>query len=402
MKGNLLTLAIFFIGTISSSQDAKVILQKSFDKCQSVQNGYYEMTRYMKYMSGKDTSVSLINCHFKKLKDDTIYSSAFHCKYYRKGEYGGDAIYTGDDFVNTTTKDSTATIMSKSLWAKEIDSYAHNYKFYSPLTSRKSVPLQHDSILLDNKIMFKYISDENINDALCYHIQVNELPENDSISALKTLQHEFHYWIKKEDFIPVQYSISYELLMNNDTSYQYEKAVLNKYEINNLRDETPLTLNSIPSYYTIKDYAPFKSPKLLKIDTVAPNWELYSLTNEKISLKSLKGQLVLIDFFYKACYPCMQALPSLQALHQKYKSKGLRVIGIDPYDGKEDDMPTFLSKRGVTYSVLLGGKDAAKDYQVSGYPTIYLIDKKGKIIFVEVGYSNDLEETLEEVIKKNL
>ena len=98
----------------------------------------------------------------------------------------------------------------------------------------------------------------------------------------------------------------------------------------------------------------------------------------------------------------MQALPALQALNEKYKDQGVRVIGIDPYDTVEDDMGTFLSKRGVTYTVLLEGKNAAKDYRVSGYPTMYLVDKSGKIIFVQEGYGKGVDEQLSQVIEKNL
>jgi thioredoxin-related protein len=86
----------------------------------------------------------------------------------------------------------------------------------------------------------------------------------------------------------------------------------------------------------------------------------------------------------------------------KYKDQGLIIVGIDPYDKKEDDIAAFLAKRGVSYTVLLEGKDVAKEYRVSGYPTIFLIDKTGKIIFTQVGYGKGTEETLEEVIRENL
>lgn len=402
MKYNLLTAGLFLFCIASFGQDAKEILKQSYDKCQSVQNGYYEMTKYMKFMTNKDTSKSSFICYFKKLKDDTLYSSAFHYKAFLKDEYTGDVLYTGDDFVRTSTKDSTATIMAKSMWAKQIKSYSHNFTFYSPLTNRKSIPLPQDSDYIDNKHIFKFIGEENLNGSLCYHLQVNDISEDDSTEAIKSLRIELHYWIKKEDYIPIQYSKAFDMVMNNDTMYQYEKIILNKYEINNLKNENILTLNSIPTYYRTKDFVPYKSPELLKKDTIAPNWELLSLTDEKISLKSLQGQLVLIDFFYKACYPCMQALPALQALSEKYKSKGLRVIGIDPYDKKEDDIAAFLSKRGVSYTVLLGGKDVAKDYHVSGYPTMYLVDRTGKIIFIQEGYGKDVENKLDEIIKNNL
>ncbi|MDP1727612.1 MAG: TlpA disulfide reductase family protein [Bacteroidota bacterium] len=403
MKRNLLISVLVLFALVSTAQDAKVILQKSYDKCQSVQNGYYEMTKYMKFMSNiKDTFETSFNCYFKKLKDDSIYSSAFHYKAFYKGEYTNDVMYTGDDFVRIMPKDSSAMIMAKSQWAKEIESYKHNYTFYVPLTNQKSSVLKHDSDFVDTNQIFRYIGEEKVNGFSSYHIRVNINPENDSTEMMKNLRIEFNYWINKDDFIPVQYTIEYDILMNNDSMYQYEKYVLHKYEINNLKDEKILTLKSIPDFYKTKDYVPYKSPDPLPKDTIAPGWELFSLTDEKISLNDLKGQLVLIDFFYKSCYPCMQALPALQALHDKYKSKGLRVIGIDPYDKKESGIAAFLGKRGVTYTVLLGGKDAAKDYRVSGYPTMYLIDRKGKIIFIQVGYGKGVEDTLEEIIKKNL
>jgi peroxiredoxin len=162
-------------------------------------------------------------------------------------------------------------------------------------------------------------------------------------------------------------------------------------------------MTSIPDFIVLKDYVPYKSPEPLPVDTIAPEWKLISLTDDSISLSSLKGSVVVVDFFYKSCYPCMQALPALQNLHERYADQGLKMIGIDPYDTKEDDkIDEFLAKRGVTYTVLLGGKDVAKAYRVSGYPTMYVIGKDGKIVFNQIGYGEGTEAELEEVIKANL
>jgi thioredoxin-related protein len=53
-------------------------------------------------------------------------------------------------------------------------------------------------------------------------------------------------------------------------------------------------------------------------------------------------------------------------------------------------------------TVLLGTREVANDYRLSGYPTMFLIDKNGKIIFIQDGYDKEVERTLEEVILKNL
>lgn len=393
--------SIFFT---SCKPDAQKILNESLQKCQSIENGYYEMTYYMKYMSGNDTTSTSFMCNFKKLPDDTIYSSSFHYQYSTQGEFSRGVLYTGDDFIKYSLKDSTGEIMSKNLWAKEIKLYSHNYTFYSPITNRKSYPLPNESDLMAEKHTFQLIGEEMVNEFSCYHIKVSFIPEKDSADMMEALSVEKDFWINKADLIPVQFTISADLVeMNVDTMNQFEKYVLTKYDLNGLNDTSLLTIFSVPSFINLKDYVPYKRPELLTANTTAPEWTLKSLKNETLNLSNFKGKLVLIDFFYKSCYPCMLALPALQNLHEKYFDQGLRVIGIDPYDTKEkDDIENFLEKRGVTYTVLLGGRDVAKDYHVPGYPTTYLIDKSGKILLSQVGFGDSTEVKLEEIIKENL
>ena len=162
MKPILTFTAFLICFSSTSAQDAKITLQKSFDKCQSINNGYYEMSRYFKSMTKKDTTTSFSTCYFKKLDNDTIFSSAFHTRVYWKGEYNGDVLYTGDDFVTTSKKDSTGRIMSKDKWATDINSIAHNYKFYSPFTNRKSSPMPDDSTFMDTTCSFRLLGEEMI------------------------------------------------------------------------------------------------------------------------------------------------------------------------------------------------------------------------------------------------
>ena len=262
MKNTLFVIGILTNYFNSFGQDAKEILQQTYNKCQSVKSGYYEMSKQMKYMSGKDTTRSSYFCHFKELKHDSLYSSTFHYKEFKEDNYRGDVIYTGDELVLTYTRDSTATIMSKLRWASKIKAYRNNFTFYTPLVNRKDSYLQHDSDFINNRNIFKFIGIENLKGMICYHVQVNKIPKIDTTEALKTLREEYHYWIKKEDSIPVQYTLAFDVEMNNDTMYQYEKFVLNHYELNNLKDEKIISLNSIPSYYTTKDFVPYKSPEL--------------------------------------------------------------------------------------------------------------------------------------------
>jgi len=162
-----------------------------------------------------------------------------------------------------------------------------------------------------------------------------------------------------------------------------------------------LQLSAIPAYCNMQDYTAPKIAELLK-DTVAPGWTLKTPDSTNISLSEFKGQLVVIDFFYKDCPPCLKAIPILQSLHEKYKSEGLNVIGIDPIDKENSVLKRFISKAGITYQVLLDKKNVNQAYHVSGYPTLYLIDKKGNVIYAESGFAGSVASKLEELIKSNL
>ena len=392
----ILLLVLLNTTIVIKAQSVQAILQKSYNKCQSIKNGYYEMTEYRKLMSFTDTTKSYSTCYFKKLKDHDLNLPAFRI------DYSEIAFYNGSEFVDASSFDSTAIIYSKELWAKKIERESNRFSFFAPLTNEKYSIIQHDSDFNDKRYVFKLIGEEKLKNEICYHIQANIFYSEKISENMRNTATNYNYWIKKSDFIPIQYSIVYTMVLQNDTTYQYEKNILTKYELNQLKDESLFTLKTIPDYYKIKDYVPANKIRLLPNETIAPDWQLVSLKDEKINLQGLRGKLVLVDFFTKSCYPCILALPGLQALHEKYKMKGLSIIGINIYDKKEDGIISFLSKHGVTYPVLLGGKEVGESYNVSGIPTVYLINKNGKIIFSFDGYEKKKEQELEDIIKHNL
>jgi thiol-disulfide isomerase/thioredoxin len=400
----MLLIPLFVLGCMcSSAQNAKQILKTAYDRCQSIQSGYYEMIHSQKYMSGEDTVSSAFNCYFKKLADDTLYASAFHYQSFYGGERKRDVLYSGEEFVNYSVADSTGEIMVKAMWAEDIDAYSHNYTFYDPLFTRDSSPLPDPDDLEDGGNSFRYLGSEEFLGSLVHHIEMNVTPENEPEDMMQMVKAQFHFWIDQKSFLPVRHTIMYELVMGGDTMVQYENIELIKFDADDKDVEEQISMTSIPDFIVLKDYVPYKSPEPLPVDTIAPEWKLISLTDDSVSLSALKGSIVVVDFFYKSCYPCMQALPALQSLHERYADQGLKMIGIDPFDTKEEDkIDEFLAKRGVTYTVLLGGKEAAKEYRVSGYPTLYVIGKDGKVLFTQIGYGEGTEVELEEVIKAHL
>ena len=403
ISGFLLVTIIFPFVT-SYAQNAKEILEKSYATCRNIQNGHYIMTKQTRLMMKKDTLNETFNCYFKKLGNDSLYPKAFHNIWFLNGQCFGEELFTGQDIVTASLGDSIAVIASRgNSLSEEVQRYDHQGSFYEPFIKKTIYPFIDDSGHFEKGYTITLLGEEQISTVSCYHIKVNtntELPEKQE--GIKILKLEYYYWIDKKNMIPVVYTDYNVLKMNNTTMDQYEKYTLDKYEINSPINDSIFTLNSIPSFYKLKTFTPYQPIPLLPTGSVAPQWSLHSLKGEIMNLSDYKGKVVLVDFFYESCYPCMLALPKLMSLYEKYKRKGLVVIGIDPYDKKEDDLKSFLAKRGVTYDVLLGGKDIARDYHLSGYPTVYILDKNGKILFDLSGYGAGVENVFEDIILKAL
>ncbi len=401
MKSPLLHI-ILILTFSSNAQTANEIILKTIEKCNAIESGYYEMDFKMKFISGPDTSSRSYNCYFKKLDKDPCFPVQFNYQYFYDNELNQHAVYNSKTLTNGYSRDSSGQTQSVDKWIKEIVSISHNYTFYDPFTSIEKSDLPSKKSLKKEKYKLQLIGQEKINGYNCHHIQINLKKEHLEKAKLNYIKKEFHLWINKKDHYPIKYSTEYILIMENDTMVQYQLYELKKYELNQPINNSLFLATEIPEYYKIKEYKPYHPPPLLPIDTIAPYWKHISLDGDSIGLNDLKGKLVLVDFFYKSCYPCMLALPDLQWLHENYYDKGLRIVGLDPFDNEDDNLKDFLSKRGVTYPIVYSNRDVANLYRVSGYPTLYLIDKDGKIIHHKKGYGKKMKKELKKVIKDYL
>jgi thiol-disulfide isomerase/thioredoxin len=136
---------------------------------------------------------------------------------------------------------------------------------------------------------------------------------------------------------------------------------------------------------------------------MAPDFKLPGIkTGNLMSLKSHRGKVVYLDFWASWCGPCRQSLPLLNELRNEFKSKGFEVIAVNLDDDKAN-AKTFLKQFPVNYPVLLdpNGK-VPQIYDVPGMPTSYLIDPKGKIIKVHVGFKKQDIHTIRKQVKSLL
>ncbi len=388
---------------VVEAQTAKEILQKSKTACLAIEQGTYQMESFMKYMDNSDTSYTCYDCTFKKMKEDTVFSSFFHFTMLYDTTYLGHILYNGNEYAYSNEDSVSLTVISMEKWADEVQARKHNLKFFTPFTTKKAKPLPADSMFEKPNGTYTRLADQIINGQSVFVVKESIIPELDSGEMIQVLSRENTFWISKNDNIPIQFDELFILTLGQDTMHQYELTKLNKHNVNQKVDNSVFELTSIPASYKRKEYTPWVAPELLSQGEMAPKFSLVNLKGDSVRLDDFKGKLVLIDFFYKGCYPCIQALPSLQALHKKFEKDGLVLLGIDPYDDLEKDkIDEFMQKQGVTYTVLLATREIPKQYHVSAYPTMYLIDKQGAVLSTQVGYGPDVEADLEKRIEEAL
>jgi peroxiredoxin len=130
----------------------------------------------------------------------------------------------------------------------------------------------------------------------------------------------------------------------------------------------------------------------------APDFQAPPITGGKpIRLSSLRGQVVLLDFFATWCGPCVQALPGLERLHEKLGARGLQVIGISTE--APDALAAGVKQHRLGYTVISDGdEEISARYHVYALPTVIVIDRRGVVQVVQVADVSAAEKRVEELV----
>ena len=135
-----------------------------------------------------------------------------------------------------------------------------------------------------------------------------------------------------------------------------------------------------------------------KVGSAVPKLAFRTLDGKPFSFDDHKGQVVLVDFWATWCTPCHLQTRILEPIHRDYTAKGVKFFSVDLGESPEA-VKKFLAKHPLPYPTLLDPQDsAAERLEVYALPTVMVLDKKGKIAFLQ----NSLVDgpTLRRVLQK--
>jgi cytochrome c biogenesis protein CcmG/thiol:disulfide interchange protein DsbE len=130
----------------------------------------------------------------------------------------------------------------------------------------------------------------------------------------------------------------------------------------------------------------------------APAFELPTNTNP-ISLSSLKGKVVYLDFWASWCSPCRKSFPWMEKIQNRYKDLGLAVVAVN-LDKNKEKAEEFLKQFHSSFTIAFDpeGKTAER-YKVMGMPSTYLIDRNGQLQMSHIGFRESDTDALETKIR---
>jgi peroxiredoxin len=109
------------------------------------------------------------------------------------------------------------------------------------------------------------------------------------------------------------------------------------------------------------------------------DFTLADLYDRTWSLKSLRGKVVLVNFWASWCPPCRKEMPDMETLYQRFREKGLVILAIsDEVNGKVE---RFIAEREYSYPILLDtGRQLNQIFAVEGIPNSYLYNREGRLV----------------------
>ena len=382
----LLLLAPLFLLTNCNQSDEDILtrIAKEMGDHQSV---HFEVTRVYHYSNQPDTTTTQYEVWAVRDQNDTLRNGyVWVDNHYRPY----NMIYDQGNFYLAIPPKKTTIIYA-----------AYDEDFISP-TDWIDVFLDPNYLneqILSNEVL---ISDIKYKGEACGKIEIKFLEDEQGD------QKSYTYIVSKKNFIPLlakMESKNKERVYVNELSFS--DFEFDKVNLGVLKERQEKVLSENPVEPEGSDSEVARIERMLHIGDDAPLFDgNYYGSGEAFNLEDHIGKsVIVVDFWYTHCPPCVKAMPALSEFYTQYKDQGLKIFGLNSVDNQPrslDNLDHFLAKRQLSYDVIMTQPAVDINYKINGYPTMYVVDKEGKVSFVEIGYDEEKFEAFKAHVIKLL
>ncbi len=162
----------------------------------------------------------------------------------------------------------------------------------------------------------------------------------------------------------------------------------------------------------LSQYTPIGDTFSTKTDSSLHQTILYSLLEGKVlgrdqifALKDVAADAIILDFWYSSCYPCIQSIPEVNKLCDRYMDKNVKVFGVNIIDDEETNkarIEKYLRNNPMHYETIMADGVQYREWVPDGYPTLLILDKDFHLIHMHTGFSEHMADELSKVIEAHL
>jgi thiol-disulfide isomerase/thioredoxin len=165
----------------------------------------------------------------------------------------------------------------------------------------------------------------------------------------------------------------------------------------------PTTAKAKPAIQTQPAPTTTAAPQTADVGQAMPAYATDFLDGKKFDIAAERGNVVFLNLWATWCGPCRYEIPELESIHQKYASRGFKVVGISLDDTGVDGVKQFVSQHSMTYPIAYDpdGK-IATIFQSSVLPTSVIVDRSGQIVWKKFGAVSSEDPTLKDALNKAL
>ncbi|MDF0714859.1 TlpA disulfide reductase family protein [Muricauda sp. 334s03] len=372
----------------------------------------YILFHHFSFSQSPEQNTKILEKSFERMME--LQSVAYDS--YKEAEESNVTYLTQKDFIYFDLKSGSLLKTPRYYLGTDEDKLLYDGKRQLLSSKKKQLVMVNDKPLVNNPLLLTFVPIRNFmaevltNDSTTVKLVDNKSSSNDFEFKI-TIHEGWFDWerrkiTQKEGYKDSNYVLHLyadNLLPKRMTKENGPTGHLTRtfdhYRFDYTKSEDFWEGNELPDYKRVSLEEFFQTPEKETVDgnnskqePIGQDFELPVIgSNNTIKPFNITGQVVLLEFWFRNCGPCVKAVPSINMLHTKYGNKGLNIFGVEFIEGEAslNLLKAYKSKTNMLYPSLYMGGPLATSLNVQAGPTIVIIDKKGEIIYNQPGYDEE-------------